>query len=172
MDYVDAEPWPLARLQDADAVARLGSVLYRLHGLTPPACAPTDGLALLRANCAVLSAHGAGDAHGMLQHGERLAARLDALPRRAPVLCHGDPDTGNLRGSAPILIDFEYAQVADPTYDLALLLAYYPVLEPRLELLLRTMGLDDELSRQRLPLQLELCRAINGAWARAQALLA
>jgi len=86
-------------------------------------------------------------------------------------ICHGDPDAANLLDDAPVLIDFEYAQVADPTYDLALLLDYYPSLEGRLPMLRKAMGLDDELSRRRLPLQLELCRIVNAAWARAQHLL-
>jgi len=171
MDYVAAEPWQASSLADAAALWRLGDRLRRLHALALPRFAPVDPLALLRENCAVLTACGDEDAAGWLREGAEAAARLDALPRRPPVLCHGDPDVGNFLGEGPVLIDFEYAQCADPTYDLALLLDYYPALAQRLPTLQKAMGLEDAHSRLRLPLQRALAGVVNAAWARAQRLL-
>jgi thiamine kinase-like enzyme len=69
----------------------------------------------------------AGDARsGLMQAelveaaGAKLAA-LKQLPKAAPVLCHGDLHTGNLieteRGLT--VVDWEYAHVSDPLWDLA-----------------------------------------------------
>jgi aminoglycoside phosphotransferase len=171
MDHVDGDRWSAETLRDDSAAWRLGERLRRLHSLEVPPFPPVEDLALLGENCAVLEAHGDGEARELMRRGAALTAQLALLPRRPPVMCHGDPDAANFLGPVPILIDFEYAQVADPVYDLALLLTYYPDLEPLGERLRVAMALDDELSRRRLPLQLELCRIVGQAWQRAQSLL-
>jgi hypothetical protein len=86
------------------------------------------------------------------------------------VICHGDPDAANFVGEAPMLVDFEYAQVTEATWDLALLLDYYPWLVGRLPRLLEWLGLDDPATRRVLPLQRELCATVNQAWTASQAL--
>jgi hypothetical protein len=171
MDFVDASPWTTERLRDNTSLWRLGSRLRRLHTLRLPGFAPIDGLALLRSHCAVVASRDVVESNRLLQQGAELVHGLELLPCRPPVLCHGDPDVENFLGHAPVLLDFEYAQVADATYDAALLLAYYPFLEVQRDAVLAAMGLDDALSLRRLPLQLELCRVINSAWERAQAVL-
>ena len=171
MDFAAGDRWTADTLRDESAAWRLGERLRRLHALEVPDFAPADDLALLAGNCAVLEAHGDGEARELMRQGAELTARLSLLPTRPPVLCHGDPDAANFLGPLPMLIDFEYAQVADPTYDLALLVAYTPALEPRIERLRAAMGLEDALSGRRLPLQLELCRVVGRAWERAQRLL-
>lgn len=171
MEFVNASPWTIERLRDDTSLWRLGNRLRRLHTLRLPDFAPIDGLALLRSHCAVFAARKAAESDRLLRRGAELVHRLELLPQRSPVLCHGDPDVENFLGHAPMLVDFEYAQVADATYDAALLLAYYPFLEVQSDALLAAMGLDDPLSRRRLPLQLELCRLINSAWGQAQAAL-
>jgi len=170
MDYVAADPWSTASLADEAALWRLGDRLRELHAIELPQFAPVNGLALLQANCDLLVSRGEARAAELLSEGAALTAQLQRLPNRPPVLCHGDPDVANFLGEAPVLIDFEYAQSADPTYDLALLLDYYPLPEGRVQTLQKAMGLDDELSRRRLPLQRELCRIVNVAWERAQRL--
>jgi aminoglycoside phosphotransferase len=171
MDHVPGAPWTAASLEDDAALWRFGERLRRLHALEPPRFAPVSSLELLRANCEVLASRGDSDAARLMQRGEELTAGLSLLPARPPVMCHGDPDAANVLGPVPLLIDFEYAQVADATYDLALLLDYYPVLQTRRERLQAVMGLDDALSARRLPLQIELCHLVGVAWARAQAVL-
>ncbi len=42
------------------------------------------------------------------------------------MLNHGDLMVSNMLGDAPQLVDWSTAQVADPTWDMACLLAYYP----------------------------------------------
>ncbi len=168
MEFVAAAPWSIERLREPDSLARLGRRLSALHSLAPPEFPPADGVAFLRAHCAILAPFAPDDSSRLQQEGERLAGLLEALPPPRRALCHGDPDVGNFLGDAPTLIDFEYAQVADPTYDLALLLSYYPDLETRQDLLLRAAGLDDAISRRRLPLQTALCRLVNVAWKQTE----
>jgi aminoglycoside phosphotransferase (APT) family kinase protein len=171
MDHVPGAPWTEATLRDEAALWRLCDRLRSLHALETPDLPSVSDLALLRANCDVLTAHGQTDAEALMQRGAELTAQLALMPARPPVLCHGDPDVGNFLGEAPTMIDFEYTQVADPTYDLALLIAYYPGLDRQLARLQAAMGLDDGLSKRRLPVQLELCRIVGEAWTRTQRLL-
>ncbi|MET0291344.1 MAG: phosphotransferase [Steroidobacteraceae bacterium] len=171
MAHVPALPWTVDRLKQSDDLWRLCARLRSLHGLVKPPVAPIDGLALLRTHCEVLAPHAPAEARERLEEGGEIAARLGELPRRRTALCHGDPDVSNFLGEGPMLIDFEYAQVADPTYDIALLIGYYPFLEPQQDTLLAAAGLGDPLSQRRLPLQVALCRVVDAAWARVQTLL-
>lgn len=171
MAHVPASPWTVERLREPDDVWRLCTRLRALHELVPPPFAPVDSLALLRANCEVIARHAPADARRLVEEGAAVGAQLEKLRRRRGVICHGDPDVGNFLGEAPVFIDFEYAQVADPVYDLALLITYYPFLEAHRDTLLAASGLGDPLSRRRLPLQTALCRLINSAWQQAQTLL-
>jgi Phosphotransferase enzyme family len=72
------------------------------------------------------------------------AAQVDALVARTqqlavdcaaftatPVTTHDDLNASNLIGPLPMLVDWEYAQLADPVYDLACLSVYYPGLRLR-----------------------------------------
>jgi thiamine kinase-like enzyme len=68
-----------------------------------------------------------------------------------------------------VLIDWEYAQVADPTYDVACLLVYYPRVESHLEVLLGAAGLDSIADRAALTLQRELFGCLNRLWGLANA---
>jgi thiamine kinase-like enzyme len=89
------------------------------------------------------------------------------------VLNHGDLMAANLvghgAGMQPLLVDWEYAQRTDPTWDVACLLVYYPGIESRLESLLAALGLDSARDRQILSLQRRLFDGLNHLWQRAQA---
>ena len=71
-------------------------------------------------------------------------------------------------GPLPVLVDWEYAQWTDPTWDVACLVEYYPELQPRLDALLGACGLDSPSDRQVLSLQQRLFRQLNGLWQRAE----
>jgi hypothetical protein len=71
-------------------------------------------------------------------------------------------------GQQPLLVDWEYAQRADPTWDVACLLTYYPSLEPRLKPLLAALGLASARDRQILSLQRRLFEALNRLWQHSQ----
>jgi aminoglycoside phosphotransferase (APT) family kinase protein len=85
------------------------------------------------------------------------------------VLNHGDLMAGNLLGPGPLLVDWEYAQVADPTWDLACLMTYYPGMSRFTERLLAGAGLAGTSARAGLDLQRERFELLNRLWERLAA---
>src|SRR5262249_29523114 len=86
-----------------------------------------------------------------------------------PVITHGDLDAGNLIGPVPMVVDWEYAQRADPVYDLACLSVYYPGLRLRGGELLAAAGITDANGPVRLELHAQLFDCVNRLWQRAEA---
>lgn len=137
--------WTMADLTRAESLARLARQLRVLHDLPVPEVAPWNLGALLTAHAASL----AGIAPGSEQEIAPFLARAHdilkqtAAAGRAPCIVHNDVNHTNLVGPAPLLLDFEYAAVADPLSDLACLLAYYPGVQAHLPLLLAESGLGE-----------------------------
>jgi hypothetical protein len=67
-------------------------------------------------------------------------------------------------------VDWEYAQLADPVYDLACLSVYYPGLLLRGRELLGTAGITDANGAVRLRLYAQLFDCLNRLWEQAEAL--
>jgi aminoglycoside phosphotransferase (APT) family kinase protein len=67
-------------------------------------------------------------------------------------------------GAGPMLVDWEYAQLVDPTYDIACLLTYFPALESRLPRLLSSSGLGSSAATVALALQRESFASLNQLW--------
>jgi aminoglycoside phosphotransferase (APT) family kinase protein len=104
---------------------------------------------------------------------ERRTDHLAAILRSSGAsLCinHGDLQTANLIGGLPVLIDWEYAQVAAPTYDIACLLTYYPRLQGWQSELLAACGLARPEDLELLGLQRRLFACLNRLWAMAHGL--
>jgi thiamine kinase len=116
--WIDGSSWSAADVRRASNIARMAALMRRIHALsipTPPrimsprtwidryAAAVPNISAALRAAAAL-----------------RLAA-LAQLPSADRVLCHSDLHTLNLIdcGQSLVLVDWEYAHVADPLWDLA-----------------------------------------------------
>src|SRR5229473_3586711 len=156
MDYVEGGMWTPSRLQATEGLRTLGACLQRLHAATPPkGLAAFDPASIAR-----------GLAQAILERYPAAAAKVNALVARTrqlaldcaafavtPVTTHGDLNASNLIGPAPMLVDWEYAQLADPVYDLACLSVYYPGLRPRSEELLGSTGITDADGAVRLRLQ-------------------
>jgi aminoglycoside phosphotransferase (APT) family kinase protein len=173
MDYVEGGMWTPMQLQAAEGLRTLGARLRRLHALTPP-----KGLAAFDP---VFIA--TGQAEAILERDPTAAAQIDALLARTrqfavdcaafaatPVTTHGDLNAGNLIGPVPMLVDWEYAQLADPVYDLACLSVYYPGLRLRGGELLGAAGITDANGAVRLRLHAELFDSLNRLWEWAEAL--
>jgi aminoglycoside phosphotransferase (APT) family kinase protein len=77
---------------------------------------------------------------------------------------HGDLNASNVIGPVPMLVDWEYAQLADPVYDLACLSVYYPGLRLRGGELLGTAGITDANGAVRLRLHAQLFDSLNRLW--------
>jgi aminoglycoside phosphotransferase (APT) family kinase protein len=86
------------------------------------------------------------------------------------VTTHGDLNASNLIGPLPMLVDWEYAQLADPVYDLACLSVYYPGLRMRGEELLGMAGITDADGAMRPRLHVQLFDSLNRLWERAEVL--
>jgi aminoglycoside phosphotransferase (APT) family kinase protein len=168
MDFIDAHPWTDAHLLSAKGVEQLGLRLAQLHGLAVPSGVPpfdavgiaTGYLAQLRERSPQL----ATQLQPLLDTVRGLSQALTQLALSA-VLNHGDLQAGNMLGSGPILVDWEFAQLVDPTYDIACLLTYYPGLVSQLPLLLESAGLPRGVAQAALGLQRERFACLNQLWA-------
>jgi thiamine kinase-like enzyme len=154
------EPADLARPGVAERVVLR---LRRLHESGAPFAGRFDAAAAIRSYAAALA-------------GRPEAATRDALAVVAPALalcrspatlapCHNDPTPANVLadGDAVTLIDWEYAGLNDPLWDLA-----YLGVEAGLDLarLARAYGLDGA-EAARLPAVAAVVLAVNGLWAHA-----
>jgi len=173
MDYVEGGMWTPQRLQAPEGLRTLGARLQRLHAITPP----KDVAAFDPVSIAT------GQAQAILERDPAAAAQVDALVARTqqlavdcaafaatPVTTHGGLNASNLVGPVPMLVDWEYAQLADPVYDLACLSVYYPGLRPRSEELLGSTGITDADGAVRLRLHAQLFDSLNRLWEQAETL--
>ncbi len=163
MEYVDAPVWTAERLHSQAGIAALGRQLAQVHALALPADQPrVDAGAMAGEYLARLAEIDAAASAGLAPLRERvevLSARL-AATGGAVVLNHGDLMASNMLGEGPLLVDWEYAQVAEPGWDLACLLTYYPDLEPHLPRLLAASG----VSAAVLQMHRERFSLLNRLW--------
>src|SRR5262249_51821122 len=173
MDYIEGGIWTPLRLQAPEGLRTLGACIQRLHAITPPkGFAALDPVSIAT-----------GQAQAILERDPAAAEQVDALVIRTrqlavdcaafgavPVTTHGDLNASNLIGSVPMLVDWEYAQLADPVYDLACLCVYYPGLRLRGGELLTAAGITDANGPLRLRLYAELFDSLNRLWEQAEAL--
>jgi thiamine kinase len=167
-DYVEGGIWTPERLQAPEGLRTLGACLQRLHAITPP-----KGLGAF-VRCPSRQdrrrpSSGAAQVNALLVRTRQLAADCAAFAV-TPVMNHGDLNASNLIGPVPMLVDWEYAQLADPAYDLACLCVYYPGLRLRGAELLATAGITDANGAVRLRLHAQLFDSLNRLWEQAESL--
>ena len=166
MEFIAASSWSVGQLQQLkrlDALMGRVRLLQTLPVADEPVFDPMKLLQLQLGLSGILEPTWQGPLQDLLRAAEPLVLECSVRPDRA-VAAHGDLNVGNLLGTKPVLVDWEYAQFADPLHDLACLLAYYPQLEPRARHLLGQLGHDDPEGRERLVLQKRLWGLINGLW--------
>jgi aminoglycoside phosphotransferase (APT) family kinase protein len=172
MDYVEGGMWTSSRLQAPEGLRTLGACLQRLHATTPPrGLAAFDPASIAAGQAqAILDRDPAAaeEVDALVAHTQQLAADCAAFAA-TPVTTHGDLTASNLIGPIPMLVDWEYAQLADPVYDLACLSVYYPGLRRRGGELLGAAGITDANATARLRLHAELFDGLNRLWQQAQA---
>jgi aminoglycoside phosphotransferase (APT) family kinase protein len=172
MDYIDAPVWSREQLHSETGADALACQLARLHELPVPADLPVvDVPAMARDYLARLAVVDAAEAADLAPLGERVAAlsaRLAAFALR-PVVNHGDLMASNMLGREPLLVDWEYAQATDPTWDLACLLTYYPDMARLMTRLLAGAGLAGTAAAAGLELQRERFELLNRLWERLAA---
>ncbi len=144
-DYVEGRLWTphyFTRMRDLRA---LGLRLGTLHALSPPAMARFDPMATARryAETIIRGDPGEMDRIGnLLERGDRAFERSGSR-QRAACIVHSDLHHGNVLTADRIyFIDWEYAHLGDPLFDLACIIGYYPRAVAHGELLLKASGLD------------------------------
>lgn len=171
MDHVSGEAWSAAWLQSPWGLDSLGRRLRELHALAPPAgVTPVDPVAIAEGYMELAAARDPGlprELEPRLRAVAAAAAQLAGTKRL--VLNHGDLQAANLLGPLPVLVDWEYSQCADPTWDLACLLEYYPELLPRRDAVIEACGLDPARDGEILSFQQALFAQLNALWSLTQA---
>lgn len=166
LEYIGAPVWTESRLCSEAGASRLAAQLASLHALPVPAdFAPVDALAMADDYLRELAVCDPGLALNLAP----VRARIEELGTRLResgqpcVLNHGDLAASNMLGGTPMLIDWEYAQVAEPGWDLACLLTYYPAMAQFLPVLLANAP-SNSAAGQLLALQRERFAALNRLW--------
>jgi thiamine kinase len=134
--WVDGRSWSRADVRRQSNIQRMAELLRRIHALPIPAPArvmsPTTWIeyysAAVRQSIRDAGARAAASAAASTRTAAALRgaatvrlAALAALPCIDAAVCHSDLHTFNLvdRGDSLALLDWEYAHVADPLWDLA-----------------------------------------------------
>jgi thiamine kinase len=177
-EYIAGETWSPRDMGDWTCLARLATALCELHALQAPAVANTaaassarPALSVAPSMASAMQAVSAYSLPALLEHhaqraceanpGEaaqlemwvhRAKTSLKSLGARQPAIIHNDVFHANLIGSGQrlYLVDWEYAAVSDPLYDLGCLLAYYPQAESHARRLLTQTGLAPRASQEEL----------------------
>jgi aminoglycoside phosphotransferase (APT) family kinase protein len=164
--FIHGRRWQATDCADRSALRRLGEHLARVHELSAPA-APFEPLRIGQAYAA--AAHVIQGPHtdaipGLLEAIARAESRFGADPAHR-VIIHGDLNHLNvIETEQPWLIDWEYAQVADPLFDLGCLLAYYPEAQAQAGELLAAAGLAGPGQRSRLAIAAFIYQALSWLW--------
>lgn len=171
--FLPGTTWRAADMDNAARVEALAQTLAQLHALPAPAVPALDLHALLKAHVARIAAQDAAAGRELVPQLTRardiLARQADA--NRPACIIHGDLTHSNLIGpQRPLLIDWEYAAVADPLADLACLVAYYPQVLSHGAALLRSCGLSGAASLAALEELAWVYRLLSNLWYRRLAL--
>jgi aminoglycoside phosphotransferase (APT) family kinase protein len=120
--WVNGRSWSLKEARDCANFGSIAGVLRRVHELrvAPPARLMSP-LAWVDCYSAALARAGCPLDPGLRATAASRCEDLARLPSAAGVLCHSDLHTLNLieRDRSLILLDWEYAHVAEPLWDLA-----------------------------------------------------
>lgn len=168
-EYAAGAGWVPANMGDPASLERLGLLLRKLHALAPPAVAPLRLDALIRQHCERLSEAYPGERSALLALADRCDRQLRTIgsSTRPAAIVHNDLHHSNIiDGPRLALIDWEYAGVADPLFDLACVLAYYPEARKMDAMLLECTGLERAASVEMLRTATTLFRILSDLWSR------
>ena len=123
--YLEGSAWCRQDTQDILRLQELAQTLRKLHRLTP--CGPVFDPA--GAAWRYAREIGTGVADDLAQTVSLLVAEL-SVESHEKTLCHNDLVHSNIIGSGPVqLIDWEYAAVGDPFFDLAIVTRHHDLNE-------------------------------------------
>jgi len=161
-EHLPGAPWTRAEVRSPEGLRLLALRLAELHGAPPPP-------GVRRMNVHDVLAHYLElplPAPGPVSR-EDLSARLRwslATYRPAPpALCHNDLHHLNLIGRAPLrFVDWEYAAVGDPLFELAAVIGYHDLDAELREVLLTAYGRD--LARAHLARMCLVFDCLHALW--------
>lgn len=149
MEYIPGPVWTSQDMARPERLRQLGAALQALHRVQPPVVAPFDVPEVLGRHYTRLVEAAPADRPQLDALMDRAHRSLEAsgTRQRPQALVHNDLHHSNLIGTERLhLLDWEYAAVADPLFDLASVLAYYPHAEPHAQLLLDAASLGEAAS--------------------------
>jgi thiamine kinase len=119
--FVQGRSWTVSDLEKPGNLERLARVLSKVHKL-PPEGDSFDPLAAARRYSLQVDSD---ESRAILGEAERLMRKISAGSSRQ-ALCHNDLVCQNLLEGEPLmLIDWEYAGVGDPLFDLAVVVQHH-----------------------------------------------
>jgi thiamine kinase len=121
--WVVGRPWSPQEVMSAANITKIAELLRRVHALSVPLPPRVmSPMSWIQVYGAALSRHTGGAFDGPLRTAaESRLQQLAELPAPAGVVCHSDLHAMNVIqvGETLILLDWEYAHVSDPLWDLA-----------------------------------------------------
>ena len=155
--YLPGRSWVDSDLDSPGKLERLARLLRELHGLAPVG-ATFEPLAAARRYAAQL---GSEQSRAILGQAENLMQQINA-DSMVPALCHNDLVCHNvLEGERLLLIDWEYAGIGDPFFDLAVVVQHHGLDEKSMHDFLRAYLERSTSDREIKHLQLQ-CNFYNG----------
>jgi len=146
-EYLEGRLWTphyFSRMRD---LRSLGARLRTLHTVPPPSMARFDPMASARQYADAIIRGDPADATRiatLLERGEE-AMRNSGSRERAACIVHSDLNHGNVLTADRIyFVDWEFAHLGDPLFDLACILAHYPRAAAHAGLLLEAAGLAEQ----------------------------
>jgi len=150
--YIDGRTWQSSDAAEPRNLARIGSLLARLHTMPPaPGIAAVSYAEQARRLASTIPA--SDPTVTVLRH--RADQAFDRIERRKPrrALCHHDLHHRNVvdTGARLWLVDWEYGGVGDPLFDVAGFLALHELGIAETDLLLDAYGAGAPIDREVLP---------------------
>ncbi len=169
-EYLEGRTWNAADMAQPGQLVRLGRRLAGLHSLAPPSeVAPFDPGAVAELYLELAGAGAAAPRARAMADEVRAAALQVASHVARPAIVHGDLTHANLLDGAGLwLLDWEYAQCADPVYDVACVLAYSPAARAQAGRLLEAAGIAGPGAAARLGAAIRVYEALTWLWHRAR----
>ena len=170
-EFLEGRSWGETDYVQPAQLKRLGERLGQLHALeTPSGIDPFDPGGCAREYLQIMSAESVAPTNAAAW-----VVEIDAAAQRVAEgtvgfsIIHGDLAHANLLDGAGLwLLDWEYAQLADPLYDVACALAYYPQARPQAAQLLAAAGLAGSDQAGRLTAAIRVYEALSWLWHQAR----
>lgn len=161
-EFTAGTNWTVSELQNKKALRRLADTLRTLHSLPAVSARFEPGSALQRYANAI-------DTDEAREIAGRAQSALDKLEAKAHVdcLCHNDLLNHNILESENVnLIDWEFAGMGDPVFDLATVIEHHNLPDKLVQIFLRhyleRLPVEDDM--RRLSLQRTVFKCLSELW--------